>query len=154
MHYTNSVVWRLFSFRNVAARVAEWIHGVAGCLQRLQGECMELHVTCKDIPFLLRGSVEFCNKKQWRRHPETSFLILVGKWSPKLGGEPHMWFFVAKSIFRLCLFLDIWIIVYKLRDAIYGWLVKLVKIDGPLFLDIGWFLFLDCQAKNRIVKYY
>ena len=44
--------------------------------------------------------------------------------------------FVAKSIFRLCLFLDIWIMVYELQDAICGWLVKLVKIDGPLFLDI------------------
>ena len=32
--------------------------------QELQGECMELHVACKDNPFLLRGSVEDCNKKQ------------------------------------------------------------------------------------------
>ena len=62
--------------------------------------------------------------------------------------------FVAKSIFRLCLFLDMSIMVYELRDAIYGWLVKLVKIDGPLFLDIGRFLFLDCGAKNTTVKYY
>ena len=62
--------------------------------------------------------------------------------------------FVEKSIFRLCLFLDIWIMVYELRDAICGWLVKLVKIDGPLFLDIGQNLFLDCQSKNRSVEYY
>ena len=34
------------------------------------------------------------------------------------------------------LFLDIWIMVYELQDAICGWLVKLVKTDGPLFLDI------------------
>ena len=39
------------------------LHGACkGC--RLQGECMELHVACKDNPFLLRGSVEDCNKKQ------------------------------------------------------------------------------------------
>ena len=44
--------------------------------------------------------------------------------------------FGAKSIFRLCLFLDMSIIFYELWDAICGWLVKLVKIDGPLFLDI------------------
>ena len=62
--------------------------------------------------------------------------------------------FVAKSIFRLCLFLDIWIMVYELQDAIYGLLVELVEIDGPIFIDIGRFLFLDCRAKNRTVKYY
>ena len=45
--------------------------------------------------------------------------------------------FGAKSIFRLCLFLDIWIMVYELQDANYGLLVMLVKIDAPLFLDIG-----------------
>ena len=44
--------------------------------------------------------------------------------------------FGAKSIFRLCLFLDIWIMFYELQDAICGWLVKLEKIDGLLFLDI------------------
>ena len=53
-----------FSFRSVASRVAEQMRGVAGRLQRLQGECMELHVACKDNPLLLRGSVEVCNKKQ------------------------------------------------------------------------------------------
>ena len=46
------------------AKGAWRMHGVAWCLQRLQGECMELHVACKDSPFLLRGSVEDCNKKQ------------------------------------------------------------------------------------------
>ena len=60
----------------------------------------------------------------------------------------------AKSIFRLCLFLDTGIMVYEVQDAIYGLLVELVKIDGPLFLYIGRFLFLDCRAKNRTVKYY
>ena len=44
--------------------------------------------------------------------------------------------FGAKSIFRLCLFLDIWIIFYDLQDDICGWLVKLEKIDGLLFLDV------------------
>lgn len=44
--------------------------------------------------------------------------------------------FGAKSIFRLCLFLDIRIMVYELQDAICGCLVMLVKIDGLLFLDI------------------
>ena len=44
--------------------------------------------------------------------------------------------FGTKSIFRLCLFLDIWIMVYELQDAICGWLVMLVKIYGLLFLDI------------------
>jgi len=34
------------------------------------------------------------------------------------------------------LFLDIWIMVYELQDAICGLLVMLVKIDGLLFLDI------------------
>ena len=144
MHYTDWFVWSLFSFRGVA----EQMHGVAWRLWRLQGECMELHVACKDNPFLLRGSVEDCNKKQWRKHPETSFLILVGKWSPKLGGGPHRWF-LSQS-----LFLDIWIMVYELQDAICGWLVKLLKIYGPLFLDIGRSLFLDCQSKNRSVEYY
>ena len=44
--------------------------------------------------------------------------------------------FGAKYIFRLCLFLDIWIMVYELQDAICGWLVKSEKIYGLLFLDI------------------
>ena len=44
--------------------------------------------------------------------------------------------FGAKSIFRLCLFLDIWIMFDELQDAIFGWLVKLEKIDGFIFLDI------------------
>ena len=39
--------------------------------------------------------------------------------------------FLAQS-----LFLDIWIMFYELEDAICGWLVKLEKIDGLLFLDI------------------
>ena len=45
------------------AKVARHMHGVSLRMQRLQGECMELHVTCKEIPFLLRGSVEVCNNK-------------------------------------------------------------------------------------------
>ena len=44
--------------------------------------------------------------------------------------------FDTKSIFRLCLFLDMSIIFDELQDAICGWLVKLEKIDGILFLDI------------------
>ena len=44
--------------------------------------------------------------------------------------------FGAKSIFRLCLFLDIWIMFYELQDAICGWLVKSGKIYGLLFLEI------------------
>ena len=44
--------------------------------------------------------------------------------------------FGAKSIFRLCLFLDMSIIFYELQDAIFGWLVKSGKIDGLLFLEI------------------
>ena len=44
--------------------------------------------------------------------------------------------FDAKSIFRLCLFLDMSIIFYELQDAIFGWLVKSENIDGLLFLDI------------------
>ena len=43
--------------------------------------------------------------------------------------------FVEKSIFRLCLFLDIWIMDRELQYAILGGLVMLVKIEGPLFLD-------------------
>ena len=60
----------------------------------------------------------------------------------------------AKSIFRLCLFLDIWSMVQGLQYVILGVLVMLVKIDGPLFLDIGRSLFLDFQSKNRYVEYY
>ena len=44
--------------------------------------------------------------------------------------------FGAKSIFRLYLFLDIWIMFYGLQDVICGWLVKSEKIDALLFLDI------------------
>ena len=44
--------------------------------------------------------------------------------------------FGAKSIFRLCLFLDMSIMFYELQDAIYVWLVKSEKIYGLLFLDI------------------
>ena len=57
--------------------------------------------------------------------------------------------FLAQS-----LFLDMSIIFYELQDVICGWLVKLLKIDGTLFLDIGRSLFLDCQSKNRSVEYY
>ena len=63
--------------------------------------------------------------------------------------------FGAKSIFRLCLFLDIWIMFYELQDAICGWLVKSEKnIWTSIFRRIGWNLFLDCQSKNRYVEYY
>ena len=44
--------------------------------------------------------------------------------------------FGTKSIFRLCLFLDMSIIFYELQDAICGWWVNLEKIDELLFLDI------------------
>ena len=57
-----------------------------------------------------------------------------GKKSPSLSGP--IGYFWRKSIFRLCLFLDIWIMFYELEDAICGWLVKSEKIDGLLFLDI------------------
>ena len=59
---------------------------------------------------------------------------LSGKKSPSLSGSTG--YFWRKSIFRLCLFLDIWIMFYELQDAICGWLVKSGKIDGLLFLDI------------------
>ena len=59
---------------------------------------------------------------------------LSGKKSPSLSGPAG--YFWRKSIFRLCLFLDMSIIFYELQDAICGWLVKLEKIYGPLFLDI------------------
>ena len=42
--------------------------------------------------------------------------------------------FGAKSIFRLCLFLDIWSIVQGLQYVILGVLFMLVKIYGTLFL--------------------
>ena len=54
--------------------------------------------------------------------------VAFTKWARRL--------FWHKSIFRLCLFLDMSIIFYELHDAICGWLVKLEKIDGLLFLDI------------------
>ena len=50
---------------------------------------------------------------------------LSGKKSPSLSGPPG--YFWRKSIFRLCLFLDMLIIFYELQDAICGWLVKLEK---------------------------
>ena len=43
---------------------------------------------------------------------------LSGKESPSLSGP--VGYFLRKSIFRLCLFLDIWIMVFELQDAIYG----------------------------------
>ena len=53
----------------------------------------------------------------------------------------------AKSIFRLCLFLDIWSMVQGLQYVILGVLVMLVKIDGTLFFGpIGRSLFLDCLS--------
>ena len=54
--------------------------------------------------------------------------------SPSLSGPAGD--FGAKSIFRLCLFLDIWSMVQGLQYVILGLLVMLVKIYGPLFLDI------------------
>ena len=39
----------------------------------------------------------------------------------------------AKSIFRLCLFLDIWSMVQGFQFEIIGALVMLVKIDETLF---------------------
>ena len=39
----------------------------------------------------------------------------------------------AKSIFRLCLFLDIWSMVRGFQFEILGALVMLVKIDETLF---------------------
>ena len=47
------------------------------------------------------------------------------KKSPSLSGP--VGYFWRKSIFRLCLFLDMLIIFYELQDAICGWLVKLEK---------------------------
>ena len=41
----------------------------------------------------------------------------------------------AKSIFRLCLFLDIWSMVRGFQFEILGALVMLVKIDETLFLS-------------------
>ena len=40
----------------------------------------------------------------------------------------------AKSIFRLCLFLDIWSMVRGFQFEILGALVMLVKIDETIFL--------------------
>ena len=59
---------------------------------------------------------------------------LSGKNLPSLSGPQAI--FGAKYIFRLCLFLDIWIMSYELQDAFCGWLVKSEKIYGLLFLDI------------------
>ena len=70
---------------------------------------------------------------------------LSGKELPSLSGPACK--YGTKSIFRLCLFLDIWIMVYKLQYAVYGCLVMLEKIDGLLFLDHSrsdQSLFLDC----------
>ena len=50
---------------------------------------------------------------------------LSGKKSPSLSGPTG--YFSHKSIFRLCLFLDMSIIFYELQDDICGWLVKLEK---------------------------
>ena len=50
---------------------------------------------------------------------------LSGKNSPSLSGPAG--YFWHKSIFRLCLFLEMSIIFYELQDAICGWLVKLEK---------------------------
>ena len=50
---------------------------------------------------------------------------LSGKKLPSLSGPAD--YFGAKSIFRLCLFLDMSIIFYELQDAICGWLAKLEK---------------------------
>jgi len=50
------------------------------------------------------------------------------------------------------LFLDIWVMVYELQDAVYGLLVMLGKIDGLLFLvhnKSDQSLFLYCQVKNK-----
>ena len=58
--------------------------------------------------------------------------------------------FVEKSIFRLCLFLDIWSMVQGLQYDILGVLVMLVKIDGHLFFGpIGRSLFLDCLSLKQ-----
>ena len=43
---------------------------------------------------------------------------LSEKKSPSLSGLAG--YFGAKSIFRLCLFLNIWIMVYELQDVVYG----------------------------------
>ena len=43
--------------------------------------------------------------------------VAFTKWAPQA-------IFGAKSIFRLCLFLDMETIFQKLQDAICGWLVK------------------------------
>ena len=52
--------------------------------------------------------------------------------SPSLSGPAGE--FWRKSIFRLCLFLDIWRMVRGFQFEILGALVMLVKIDGTLFL--------------------
>ena len=62
--------------------------------------------------------------------------------------------FRCKSIFRLCLFLDMVIIFQKLQDAICGWLVKLEKYMKFYFYNIGRSLFIDLRSKNRSVDYY
>ena len=50
---------------------------------------------------------------------------LSGKKLPSLSRPAG--YFWRKSIFRLCLFLDMSIIFYELQDDICGWLVKLEK---------------------------
>ena len=50
---------------------------------------------------------------------------LSGKKSPSLSWPAG--YFWRKSIFRLCIFLDMSIIFYELQGAICGWLVKLEK---------------------------
>ena len=60
-----------YSFSEVLhARVAcvrntrEVLHKrLQGAGMELHGACMDFHVACKEIPFLLRGSFEVCNKK-------------------------------------------------------------------------------------------
>ena len=123
-------VWSCMALVKVARRM----HGLACHMQRqsflVERECW-------------RWKEETVKEASWNIFPDPSWKVIT-----KTRWGPHKWF-LSQS-----LFLDIWIMVYELQDAIYGWLVMLVKIDGPLFLDIGRFLFLDYRAKNRTVKYY
>ena len=61
-----------------------------------------------DNPYLVERECQKCNK----------MMELSGKESPSLSGPASK--FWHKSIFRLCLFLDIWIMVYELQDVVYG----------------------------------
>ena len=67
--------------------------------------------------------------------------VAFTKWAPQAT-------FGAKSIFRLCLFLDMLIILYELQYAICGWLVKLEK-----YMDFYFYTYWVEYIFISIMKY-